>query len=56
MKYVNIYVDFIRKCYSYIDTIHTLSTGYFQIDLIPPSQLNVMITQVKKAAVKTNPE
>ena len=42
MKCVNVYEDFIRKSYSYIDVIHILSTAYLHINLIHPSQLNGM--------------
>ena len=55
MKYINKYKDLKRKLYIYIDVIQILSTGYLCIDLIPPPQLNEMITQVKKAVVATNP-
>ena len=44
------------KLYSYIDAIHILSTGYLFLHLITPSQLNGMITQVKKTVVKTKHE
>ena len=40
----------------YIDTICTLSTGYLPIRLIPPSQLNEMITQGKKTVTKRSIE
>ena len=56
MKYINTYKDLIRKLYIYINTICILSTGYLLIDLIPPSQLNDMITKVKEVVVVTNPK
>ena len=56
MKYINVYKDLIRKLYIYIDAICILSTGYLLINLIPPSQLDKMINQVKEAVIATNPE
>ena len=56
MKYINMYKDLVRKLYIYTDAIHILSTGYLKSNLIPPSQLNDMITQVKEAVAATNSE
>ena len=56
MKYVNVYKDLIKKINIYIGAICILSTGYLPISLIPPSQLNDMITYVKKLVTKTDPE
>ena len=50
------YKDLIGKLYTYIHTIHILSTGYLPINLRPSFQTNDMNTQVKKAVVATNPE
>ena len=55
MKYINTYKDLIGKLYIYINAIHILSTAYLPITLIPQSQLNEMITQVKEAVVATTP-
>ena len=56
MKYVNVYKDLIRTLYFCINEIYILFTGYLPISLIPPSQLNDMITLVKKVVTETNPE
>ena len=56
MRYENAYEHFIRKLYSYIDAICILSTGYLAMNLIPKSQLNGMIIQIKRAVVKTKPQ
>ena len=52
MKYVDAYRDLIRKLYSYINAIHMLSTSYLLINLIAPSHLNAVVTQVKKTMLK----
>ena len=47
MKYVDAYKDLIRNLCSYIDAFDIPSIGYFPMNLIPPSKLNGMTTQVK---------
>ena len=55
-KCVNTSKGSIRKLYNYINTIFILSTSYLPTNLIPPSQLNEMISQVKKGVLETNSE
>ena len=56
MKYVSVYKDLIRKSYIHINAISFLCSGYLPISFIPPSQLNYMISQIKKVVTKTNPK
>ena len=53
MKFVTVYKKLVRSLYIYINVIHILSTGH---QFIPPSQLNEMLAQVKKAVLKTTPD
>ena len=41
--------------YVYFNAICILSIGYFPISLIPISQLNEMLIQVKETVLKTDP-
>ena len=56
MKCVNTYKDLINKLYVYIRAIHVFSAGSLPINLISPSQLHEMITQVRKVVPETNSE
>ena len=47
---------FLERRIIYINAIHILSTGYMCVNLVTSSQLSGMITNVKKAIVKPNPE
>ena len=53
-KYVKMYERFIAELKSYLKTIRVLSKGYLPISLIPPSKLQLILSQVKAALAKTN--
>ena len=53
-KYVKIYERFIAELKSYSKAIRVLSKGYMPISLIPPSKLQVILSQVKAALANTN--
>ena len=46
----------VKEYYTTNDAIYILSTGYLLINLIAPSLLDGIITQVKKAVFTINPE
>ena len=48
------YGRFIAELKSYSKAIRILSKGYLPITLIPPSKLQLMLTQVKVALARTN--
>ena len=48
------YERFIAELKSYSKAIRILSKGYLPITLIPPSKLQLIISQVKMALAKTN--
>ena len=56
MKFVNTYKDLVRRLHIYLDAILIPCTSYLSINLIPPSQLNEMLTQVKEAVLKMKPD
>ena len=53
-KYVRMYERFINELKSYSKAICILSKGYLPISLIPPSKLETILQQVKKALAKKN--
>ena len=53
-KYVKMYERFIAELKSYSKAIRILSKGHLTITLIPPSKLQLILTQVKMALAKTN--
>ena len=53
-KYVKMYERFIAELKSYLKAIRVLSKGYLPITLIPPSKLQLILSQVKVALAKTN--
>ena len=53
-KYVKMYERFIAELKSYSKAIRILSKGYLPISLIPPSKLQLILSQVKAALTKTN--
>ena len=53
-KYVKMYERFIAELKSYSKAIRVLSKGYLPIALIPPSKLQLILSQVKAALAKTN--
>ena len=48
------YERFIAELKSYLKAIRILSKGYLPITLIPPSKLQLILSQVKMALAKTN--
>ena len=48
-KYVKMYERFIAELKSYSKAIRILSKGYLPITLIPPSKLQLILSQVKVA-------
>ena len=50
------YERFIAELKSYSKAIRVLSKGYLPISLIPPSKLQLILSQVKAALAKTNKE
>ena len=53
-KYVKMYERFIAELKSYLKAIRILSKRYLPITLIPPSKLQLILSQVKVALAKTN--
>ena len=53
-KYVKMYESFIAELKSYSKAIRILSKGYLPITLIPPSKLQLILSQLKLALAKTN--
>ena len=53
-KYGRMYERVIAELKSYLKAIHIPSKGYLPISLIPPSKLETILQQVKKALAKTN--
>ena len=53
-KYVKMYERFITELKLYSKAIRVLSNGYLSITLMPPSKLQAILAQVKKALSKTN--
>ena len=53
-KYVKMYERFIAELKSYSKSIRILSKGYLPISLIPPSKLQLILSQVKIALTETN--
>ena len=53
-NYVKMYERFIAELKSYLKAIRVLSKGYLPISLIPPSKLQLILSQVKSALAKTN--
>ena len=53
-KYVKMYEMFIAELKSYSKAIRIPSKGYLPITLIPPSKLQLLLTQVKVALAKKN--
>ena len=55
-KYVRMYGRFIVELKSYSKTIRILSKGYLPISLMPPSNLEAILEQVRLMLAKTNKE
>ena len=53
-KYVKMYERFIEELKTYSKAIQILSKGYLPISLLPPSKLQKILNEVKKALTKTN--
>ena len=52
-KYVKMYERFIEEPKTYSKVIRILSKGYLPIYLLPPSRLQSILTEVKKATTKS---
>ena len=48
-KYVKMYERFIAELKSYSKAIRVLSKGYLPVSLIPPSKLQLILSQVKSS-------
>ena len=55
-KYVTMYEEFIYQLCMDAKAIRILLKGYLPISLLPPSQLQEMLGEVKKALWTTNPD
>ena len=53
-KYVKMYDRFIEEVKTYSNVIRILSKGYLPIYLLPPSRLQSILIEVKKAITKSN--
>ena len=53
-KYVKMYEKFTAELKSYLKAIRILLKGYLPITLIPPSKLQLILSQVKVSLAKTN--
>ena len=53
-KYVKMYERFIEELKTYSIVIRILSKGYLPIYLLPPSKLERILKEVKKAIAKSN--
>ena len=48
-KYVQMYKEFISQLHTYIKAVRILLKGYFPISLLPPSKLQDILGEVKRA-------
>ena len=55
-KFVKMYEIFISKLQMYAKAIRVLLTGYLAISLLPPSQLQEILGEFRKASQITNPD
>ena len=55
-KYIALYKELITQLLIYITTIRILAKGYLPISLITPSKLREILSDVKTAIRKTNPD
>ena len=55
-KYAKIYERFINTLRIYAKVLRVLSKGYLPMSLLPPSKLNDILDEVKKALQVTNPD
>ena len=55
-KYVALYRELITQLCIYTTSIRTLGKGYLPISLVTPSKLREILTDVKTAIQKTNPD
>ena len=53
-KYVKMYERFIEELKTYSKAIRILSKGYLPIHLLPPSRLQSILAEVRKAITKSN--
>ena len=53
-RYVKMYGIFIEELKTYSKAIRILSKGYLPIHLLPPSRLQSILTEVRKAITKSN--
>ena len=53
-KYVKMYERFIEELKTYSKAIRILSKGYLPIYLLPPSKLERILSEVRKAITKSN--
>ena len=53
-KYVRMYERFIKKLITYSKAIRILSKGYLPMYLLPPSTLESILKEVRKAITKSN--
>ena len=55
-NYVRMYEKFISQWQMYANVIRVLSKGYLLISLLPPSNLQEILTKVKKTIKISNPD
>ena len=53
-KYIKMYERFIEELKIYLQAIWILSKGYLPIYLLPPSKLEIILNEVRKAITKSN--
>ena len=55
-KYISLYKELITQLKAYILAIRILSKGYLPTTLIPPNELQDILTEVEKSLHQTNPD
>ena len=55
-KYIALYKELITQLYIYATSVRILAKGYLPISLITPSKLKEILSEVKVAIRKTNPD
>ena len=55
-KYIDLYDELITQLHIYTTSITILAKGYLPISLITPSKLRIILSDVKTAIRKTNPD
>ena len=55
-KYIALYKELIIQLYIYATSIRILTRGHLPISLITPSKLSEILSDVKAAIRKTNPD